>query len=87
MSKWWLGVAMSFISALADVRAASLNEKSPNAKPKKLCRSAKHAHHVCDFMSDPCSSSDSAVLAAWVRGICIRLPSCFANSLWSAARS
>jgi hypothetical protein len=39
------------------------------------------------WVSDPCSSSDSAVLAAWVRGICIRLPSCFANSLWSATRS
>ena len=42
---------------------------------------------VPGWVSDPCSSSDSAVLAAWVRGICIRLPSCFANSLWSATRS
>ena len=29
----------------------------------------------------------SVVLAAWVRGSCFRLPSCFANSLWSAMGS
>jgi hypothetical protein len=32
-------------------------------------------------------SATSEVLAAWVRGTCIRLPSCFANSLRTVMRS